>query len=150
VKTFKGIAELATAAGTDLGASDWLLIDQERIDTFAAATGDHQWIHVDPERAADGPFGATIAHGLLTLALLPVLTHQLYDVTDVSMAINIGLNKVRFINPVPVDSRIRASARIVEVTELEGAVQVVFSTTFEIEGVEKPAAVVESIGRFFE
>jgi len=149
VKTFNGIAELANAGGTDLGASDWLRIDQERIDTFAAATGDHQWIHVDPERAAEGPFGRTIAHGFLTLSLLPVLQHQIYDVTGISMAVNVGLNKVRFLAPVPVGSRVRARATITEVTELDGAVQVVFATTLEIEGVDKPAAVVESIARFF-
>jgi len=149
VKTFQGIADLAGAAGTDLGASDWLEIDQQRIDTFAAATGDHQWIHVDPERAADGPFGRTIAHGFLTLSVLPVLQHQLYAVEGVRMAVNVGLNRVRFAAPVPVGSKIRARAQITEVTELEGAVQVVFATTLEIEGVEKPAAVVESIARFF-
>jgi acyl dehydratase len=149
VKTFNGIAELAAAAGTDLGVSDWLVVDQARIDGFAEATGDHQWIHVDPERAADGPFGRTIAHGFLTLSLLPVLQHQLYDVTGVRMAVNVGLNKVRFLAPVPVDSKVRAAATITEVVELDGAVQVTFATTFEIEGVEKPAAVVESIARFF-
>ena len=149
MKTFQGIAELAGAAGTDLGASDWLEIDQQRIDTFAQATGDHQWIHVDPERAADGPFGATIAHGFLTLSVIPVLQHQLYAVEGVRMAVNVGLNKVRFINPVLVGSKVRARATIAEVTELEGAVQVVFATTIEIEGAEKPAAVVESIARFF-
>ena len=149
MKTFQGIADLAGAAGTDLGASDWLEIDQHRIDMFAAATGDHQWIHVDPERAADGPFGRTIAHGFLTLSVLPVLQHQLFTVEGVRMAVNVGLNRVRFAAPVPVGSKIRARAQITEVTELEGAVQVLFSTTLEIEGVEKPAAVVESIARFF-
>ena len=150
MKTFQGIAELARAAGTDLGSSDWLEIDQQRIDTFAAATGDHQWIHVDPERAADGPFGRTIAHGFLTLSLLPVLQHQLYAVEGVRMAVNVGLNRVRFMTPVPVGSKVRASAKIISVTELDGAVQLVFATTIEIEGVEKPAAVIESIARFFE
>ncbi|MCW2856575.1 MAG: dehydratase [Marmoricola sp.] len=149
MKTFQGITELAGAAGTDLGTSDWLEIDQQRIDRFADATGDHQWIHVDPERAADGPFGRTIAHGFLTLSVLPVLQHQLYAVEGVRMAVNVGLNRVRFMTPVPVGSKIRARATIAEVTELDGAVQVTFSTTIEIEGVEKPAAVVESIGRFF-
>ncbi|MFL6063018.1 MAG: MaoC family dehydratase [Marmoricola sp.] len=149
MKTFQGIAELAGAAGTDLGASDWLEIDQQRIDTFAAATGDHQWIHVDPERAADGPFGATIAHGFLTLSVLPVLQHQLYAVEGVRMAVNVGLDKVRFVSPVLVGSKVRARASISEVIELEGTVQVVFATTIEIEGVEKPAAVVTSIARFF-
>jgi acyl dehydratase len=149
VKTFKGLTELAQAAGTDLGVSDWMVVDQRRIDLFAEATGDHQWIHVDPARAATGPFGKTIAHGFLTLSLLPVLQHQLYAVEGVSMAVNYGMNKVRFMSPVPVDSRIRAAARIVEVTELDNAVQLVFSTTLEVEGSTKPAAVVESIGRFF-
>ncbi|MFL6108951.1 MAG: MaoC family dehydratase [Marmoricola sp.] len=149
MKTFKGIAELAGAAGADLGASEWLEIDQARIDRFAEATGDDQWIHVDPERAAQGPFGRTIAHGFLTLSLLPVLQHELYAVEDITMAVNVGMNKVRFMNPVPVGSRIRARLKVTEATELEGAVQLVFSTTIEIEGVEKPAAVVESIGRFF-
>ncbi len=125
------------------------MIDQERIDRFAEATGDHQWIHVDPERAKDGPFGRTIAHGLLTLSLLPVLQHQLYAVEDVTMAVNYGMNRVRFMSPVPVDSKVRARASITAVDELPGAVQVAFSTTFEVEGVEKPAAVVESIARFF-
>ncbi|MFL6024128.1 MAG: MaoC family dehydratase [Marmoricola sp.] len=149
MKTFNGIADLAGAAGTELGVSDWIVVDQARIDGFAAATGDHQWIHVDPERAAEGPFGRTIAHGFLTLSLLPVLQHQLYTVEGVRMAVNVGLNKVRFLAPVPVDSKVRASATITEVVEFDGAVQVTFSTTFEIDGVEKPAAVVESIARFF-
>jgi acyl dehydratase len=149
VKTFKGIAGLAAAAGTDLGVSEWLEIDQDRIDRFADATGDHQWIHVDPERAAEGPFGRTIAHGFLTLSLLPALQHQMYAVEDVAMAVNVGMNKVRFVSPVPVGSRVRARVVIGEVTELEGAVQVVIATTIEIEGEDKPAAVVESIARFF-
>lgn len=149
MRTFQGLGDLASAAGEDLGVTDWLVIDQERIDTFAEATGDHQWIHVDPVRAKDGPFGRTIAHGFLTLSLLPVLQHQLYAVEDVRMAVNYGLNKVRFMSPVPVDSKIRARARIGDVEQLDGAVQVTFVTTFEIEGVDKPAAVAESIARFF-
>lgn len=149
MKTFHGIAELEAAAGTDLGASDWLLVDQQRIDLFAEATGDHQWIHVDPERAKDGPFGATIAHGFLTLSLMPVLQHGLYDVQDVRMAVNYGLNKVRFITPVVVGSRVRAACRITAADAMPGAVQITFETTIEIDGVEKPAAVIESIARFF-
>lgn len=150
MRTFQGLVDLASAAGEDLGVTDWLVIDQERIDTFAQATGDHQWIHVDPERAKDGPFGRTIAHGFLTLSLLPVLQQQLYAVEDVRMAVNYGLNKVRFMSPVPVDSKIRVRARIGDVEQMDGAVQLTFVTTFEIEGVEKPAAVAESIARFFE
>jgi acyl dehydratase len=149
VKTFNGLAELAEAEGLDLGVSDWMVVDQARIDRFAEATGDHQWIHVDPERAASGPFGRTIAHGFLTLSLLPVLQHQLYAVEGVSMAVNVGLNRVRFMAPVPVDSKVRVALRITEATTMENAVQLVFSTTFEVEGSDKPAAVVESIGRFF-
>ena len=149
MRTFQGLADLAEAAGTDLGATDWLTVEQDRIDKFAEATGDHQWIHVDPERAKDGPFGRTIAHGFLTLSLLPVLQHELYSVENIRMAVNYGLNKVRFMSPVPVDARIRAQARISEVETMDGAVQVTFVTTFEIEGVEKPAAVAESIARFF-
>ena len=149
MKTFNGLAELAEAEGLDLGMSDWMVVDQARIDGFADATGDHQWIHVDPERAATGPFGRTIAHGFLTLSLLPVLQHQLYAVEGVSMAVNVGLNRVRFMAPVPVDSKVRVAVKITEVTVLENAVQLVFSTVFEVEGSDKPAAVVESIGRFF-
>ena len=148
MKRFNGLAELAEAAGTDLGTSDWIVIDQERIDRFAEATGDHQWIHVDPERAKEGPFGATIAHGFLTLALLPVLQHELYAVDGVRMAVNYGLDRVRFMSPVLVGSKVRARAEVAEVASLDGAVQVTFSTTFEIDGVDKPAAVATSIARF--
>jgi acyl dehydratase len=148
MRVYDGLAEFAEAQGDDLGASGWMLIEQARIDQFADATGDHQWIHVDPERAAKGPFGATIAHGLLTLSLLPPLLNSLYRVDNVTMAVNYGFNRIRFMSPVPVDSKVRASATIREVTSLPGAVQAVFETTFEIDGVDKPAAVVESIVRY--
>ena len=148
MKRFNGLGELAEAAGTDLGTSDWIVIDQERIDRFAEATGDHQWIHVDPERAKEGPFGATLAHGFLTLSLLPVFQHELYAVDGVRMAVNYGLDRVRFMWPVPVGSKVRARAEVVGAESLDGAVQVTFSTTFEIDGVDKPAAVVTSIARF--
>jgi acyl dehydratase len=148
MRTFHGVAELAEASGVDLGISDWVEVTQEQIDLFARATGDHQWIHVDRERAREGPFGSTIAHGYLTLSLVPVLQHQLYAVEGVSMVINYGLDRVRFLSPVPVGSRVRAAVRIVDVTALEGAVQVVFATTLAMEGSPKPAAVVQSIGRF--
>jgi acyl dehydratase len=119
------------------------------VNLFADATEDHQWIHVDPEKAKNGPFGGTIAHGLLTLSLLPHFSHQLYTVDNVSMAINYGYNKVRFINPVKVGSKIRATAELTKVEEVAGgAVQVTMTTTVEIEGVEKPAMVAESIARF--
>lgn len=148
MKIFEGFGELAAAAGTDLGVSSWVTVDQERIDTFAAATGDDQWIHVDPARAAEGPFGATIAHGFLTLSLLPVMLNELYRVDGVRLAVNYGLDRVRFVSPVPVGSRVRLASRIAEVTSLEGAAQAVFESTFEIDGIEKPAAVVRSIVRY--
>ncbi len=148
MKVYDGVAGFASAEGDVLGTSDWLEIDQARIDTFADATGDHQWIHVDSERAAEGPFGATIAHGFLTLSLLPPLLNQLYRVDNVRMAVNYGLDKVRFMAPVRVGSKIRLTARVLSVSPLEGAVQATFESTFEIEGSEKPAAVVHSIVRY--
>lgn len=148
MKTFNGLAELIAAEGAELGPTEWLEIRQDRVDMFAEATDDHQWIHIDPQRAADGPFGGTIAHGLLTLSLIPHFTHQMYTVDNVAMAINYGYNKVRFITPVRVGARLRARAQISSVTELDGAVQATLSTTVEIEGSDKPAAVAESIVRF--
>ncbi|KRC54130.1 MULTISPECIES: MaoC family dehydratase [unclassified Nocardioides] len=149
MKVYDGLAAFAQAEGDVLGTSDWMVVEQERIDRFAEATGDHQWIHVDPKRAKEGPFGATIAHGFLTLSLLPPLLNSLYRVDGVAMAVNYGLDKVRFMAPVRVDSKIRATAKVLTVTPLEGAVQAVLETTFEIEGSEKPAAVVQSIVRYF-
>ncbi len=148
MKTFTGIAEVAAAVGQDLGTSDWLLIDQARIDAFADATEDHQWIHVDPERAAAGPFGTTIAHGYLTLSLLSGFYEQIYTVEGISMAINYGLGKVRFPSPVPSGSRVRGATRLIKVTEVAGGIQCTFETVVSIEGQEKPACVAESIARF--
>ncbi|HET7665035.1 MAG TPA: MaoC family dehydratase [Mycobacterium sp.] len=148
MKKFSGLDELVAAQGSQLGPTDWLEVTQERVNLFADATDDHQWIHVDPERAANGPFGGTIAHGLLTLSLLPHFTHQLYTVDNVSMAINYGYNKVRFITPVRVGSRVRARAEIAKVDQLDGAVQATVPVTVEIEGSDRPAAVAESIVRF--
>jgi acyl dehydratase len=148
VKTFNGLDEFAAAEGTQLGPTDWLEITQDRVNLFADATEDHQWIHVDPERAAKGPFGGTIAHGLLTLSLLPHFTRQLYTVDNITMAINYGYNKVRFITPVRVGAKVRARAEIASVAQLDGGVQATVATTLEIEGSEKPAAVAESIARF--
>jgi acyl dehydratase len=148
VKVFQNIEEFAGAAGADLGTSDWVEIDQDRIDRFAGATGDHQWIHVDPQAAAEGPFGRTIAHGFLTLSLLPVLWKQVYSVEGVTMAVNYGLGKVRFVSPVPSGSKIRASVKIMDVARLAGAVQGTLSTTIEVDGSDKPAAVVESVVRY--
>lgn len=148
MKKFNGLAELIAAEGEQLGPTDWLEITQERVNLFADATDDHQWIHVDPDRAADGPFGGTIAHGLLTLSLLPHFTHQLYTVDNVAMAINYGYNRVRFITPVRVGGKLRARAEITSVTRLDTAVQATLRMTVEIEGSDKPAAVAESIVRF--
>ena len=148
MKKFNGLAELIAAEGEQLGPTEWLQITQDRVELFADATDDHQWIHVDPARAADGPFGGTIAHGLLTLSLIPHFTHQLYSVDNVAMAINYGYNRVRFITPVRVGARLRARAEIVSVTQLDSAVQATLSITVEIEGSDKPAAVAESIVRF--
>ena len=148
MKKFSGLDEFVAAQGSQLGPTDWLEVTQERVNLFADATNDHQWIHIDPERAANGPFGGTIAHGLLTLSLLPQFTHQLYTVDNVAMAINYGYNKVRFITPVRVGSKIRARAEIAKVDQLDGAVQARVTVTVEIEGSDKPAAVAESIARF--
>lgn len=147
MKVFSNLAEFVAAAGSQLGPSEWMEITQERVNLFAEATDDHQWIHVDPERAAAGPFGGTIAHGLLTLSLLPHFTHQLYRVDNVALAVNYGYNKVRFITPVKVGANVRAGAVISKIDELDGAVQATMTITVEIEGSDKPAAVVESIVR---
>jgi acyl dehydratase len=148
VKIFDGLDEFVAAEGTELGPTEWLEIGQDRVDLFADATDDHQWIHVDPQRAADGPFGGTIAHGLLTLSLLPRLMQQMYRVDNVAMGINYGYNKVRFITPVRVGARVRARAVIDSITKVDGAVQAVVVTTVEVEGLGKPAAVAEAIARY--
>jgi acyl dehydratase len=148
VRKFSGLDEFVAAEGAELGPTDWLEVTQDRVNLFADATDDHQWIHVDPERAANGPFGGTIAHGLLTLSLLPHFTHQLYTVDNIAMAINYGYNKVRFITPVRVGAKIRARAQIAKVDQLDGAVQATVTVTVEIDGSDKPAAVAESIVRF--
>jgi acyl dehydratase len=148
VRVFNDLSEFVAAAGSQLGPTEWMPITQDRVNQFAEATDDHQWIHVDPERAASGPFGGTIAHGLLTLSLLPHFTHQLYRVDNVALAVNYGYNKVRFITPVKVGANVRARAEISNVDQLDGAVQVTMTVTVEIEGSAKPAAVAESIVRF--
>ena len=148
MKKFSGLDEFAAAEGTELGHTEWLEITQDRVNLFADATDDHQWIHIDPERAAQGPFGGTIAHGLLTLSLLPHFTRQLYTVDNIAMAINYGYNKVRFITPVRVGAKVRARAQIAKVDQLDRGVQATVGITVEIEGSEKPAAVAESIVRF--
>lgn len=148
MKVFDGLDEFVAATGSQLGPTDWLPVEQDRVNKFADATDDHQWIHVDPELAADGPFGGTIAHGLLTLSLLPHFMHQLYTVNNVAMAINYGFNKVRFITPVRVGAKVRARSEIANVQKLDGAVQATLVTTIEVEGSQKPAAVIESIIRY--
>ncbi|MER6224065.1 MaoC family dehydratase [Streptomyces sp900105755] len=147
--TVTGLAELKKLAGSDLGTSDWIEVSQDRIDTFADATGDHQWIHVDPERAAAGPFGAPIAHGYLTLSLFIPLFTELLDVRGVTTKVNYGLNKVRFPSPVKAGSRIRLTGRLTEVEDVPGGVQIVVDGTIEIEGGAKPAAVLQSLSRFY-
>ncbi|MFF3201688.1 MaoC family dehydratase [Streptomyces sp. NPDC002962] len=147
--TANGLDELKKLAGSDLGTSEWIEVTQERIDTFADATGDHQWIHVDPERAAAGPFGAPIAHGYLTLSLFIPLFTELLDVQGVTTKVNYGLNKVRFPSPVKVGSRIRLVGKLTEVADVLGGVQITVDGAIEIEGGAKPAAVLQSLSRFY-
>ena len=142
-------SEAASLAGTDLGYTDWLEITQDRIDLFADATNDHQWIHVDPERASTGPFGAPIAHGFLTLSLAVTFWSELFDLTDVTTKVNYGLDKVRFVSPVKVGSRVRMMATIAEVTEVKGGYQFAVDQTIEIEGGERPALVARGLYRFY-
>jgi acyl dehydratase len=149
MRVFNGPDELRAAAGTNVGASEWVTVDQKQIDTFADATGDHQWIHVDQEKAAAGPFGKTIAHGFLTLSLMPVLVAQVYRIDGVKMGINYGLNRVRFTSPVPVGSRVRANVDVAEVTEIEGGLQAALKVSIELEGSAKPAVVAEWLTRQF-
>ncbi len=150
MRVFDGLDELrGVADGSQLGVSEWVTIDQSMIDTFAEATGDHQWIHVDPQRAADGPFGTTIAHGFLTLSLLPRLAQQVYRVDGVAMAVNYGLDKVRFVAPVPVGSRVRVSTDLVRTHEAGGGLRVFLESTVEIEGSAKPACVAQTIAQLF-
>jgi acyl dehydratase len=147
MRVFNGVDELRAAVGTQLGSSDWITVDQSQIDMFADATDDHQWIHVDEERAKAGPFGTTIAHGFLTLSLLSSLIKQIYTVENVKMGINYGLNKVRFTSPVPVGSKVRGTIDLVDVSDVSGGVQVVNKVVVEIEGAERPALVAEWLTR---
>jgi len=146
----KGLDGVKARAGKELGASDWLDISQQRVDRFADATLDHQWIHVDPERAkAESPFGGTIAHGYLTLSLLPFLLEQIVEVRGVRMTINYGLNRLRYPSPVPVGSRVRLGMRMAGVEEIRGGVQCQLDCTVEVEGGDKPALVAEVLFRFY-
>ncbi|MEU1626577.1 MaoC family dehydratase [Streptomyces sp. NPDC020096] len=148
-RVFASVDELRAAVGEELGPTPWVEIDQKRIDLFAEATGDHQWIHVDPEKAAQGPFGTTIAHGYLTLSLIPSLMPELMRVEGVRMGVNYGVNKVRFPAPVPVGSQLRASALIAEVSEVSEGVQLVTRITIERADGEKPVCVAETVARFY-
>jgi len=146
---FASLEELRAAAGTSLGAGDWTTVTQEQVNMFADATGDHQWIHIDPERAAAGPFGRTIAHGYLTLSLLPQLASGRFRVDGARMAVNYGLNKVRFPAPLPVGTRVRGLIDIVSVEDVESGVQVTAKVTVEAEGLPKPVCVAETLTRIY-
>ncbi|MFE9788880.1 MaoC family dehydratase [Nocardia salmonicida] len=145
---FADFDAVRAAVGTELGPSEWVTIDQRRIDLFAEATGDHQWIHVDAERAAAGTYGTTIAHGLLTLSLIVPMTQQIMSVSAATVGINYGFDRVRFLTPVPVDSRIRAHLTLTEVTEVPGGVQIHRHVTVELDNAPRPACVADSIARF--
>lgn len=144
-RRFSGADELTAAVGTHLGYSDWVTVTQEKVNLFADATGDHQWIHVDPERAATGPYGGTIAHGYLTLSLIPVLRHSAWTPGPVAMGINYGANKVRFPAPVPVGARIRAGFELTAVTVGASGHQVIETVTIEVEGGQKPVCIAETV-----
>jgi acyl dehydratase len=148
--TVSGIDELKAKAGEHLGYSEWHDVDQNQVNLFADATGDHQWIHVDPERAKkESPFGGPIAHGYLTLSLAPALLPQVLQVEGISMGVNYGCNKVRFPSPVPVGSRVRAGAQLASVEDVPGGAQVTMDVTFEVEGQEKPACVAQVVYRYY-
>jgi acyl dehydratase len=147
VRTFTSAADLKASEGQEIGISDWHEIPQSQIDLFAAATGDDQWIHVDPQRAADGPYGATIAHGYLTLALLAPLMKTTYRIEGAKMAVNYGLNKVRFAAPVRVGSRVRVRVSLASVEAIPNGVQSVWSAIVELEGSDKPACIAEPVTR---
>lgn len=148
-KIFETPTALIGSEGTTLGPTEWLAIEQDRVDGFADVTGDHQWIHVDVERAKDGPFGGTIAHGYLTMSLVNFFLPQLIEVRGFAHAVNVGADRLRFLAPVKVGARIRGVGEIVSVEEVKGAIQSVVRVTVEIEGSEKPACVVDTISRYF-
>lgn len=148
-KIFDSPAALLGSEGTQLGPSDWLLIDQDRVNGFAGVTGDHQWIHVDVERAKSGPFGGTIAHGYLTMSLVNYFLPQLIEVRGFAHAVNVGADRLRFLSPVKVGSHIRGVGEIMSVEEMKGAIQAVIRVTIDVVGSEKPACVVDTISRYF-
>jgi acyl dehydratase len=148
--TVNGIAELKGLVGQELGTSGWHEITQEQVNQFADATGDHQWIHVDVERAKAGPFGGPIAHGYLTLSLAPTLMAEILTVEGIAMGVNYGLNKLRFPSPVPVGSKVRASATLAGLDDVAGGAQATIDATFEIEGGSKPVCVAQLVFRYYE
>ena len=149
MKTYQSVAELKSLVGSQLGVSDWVSIDQHRIDQFAAVTGDDQWIHIDPVRAAAGMFGSPVAHGFLTLSLLPLFVRTSHKINGARMSVNYGLNRVRFPAPVPVNSRLRAHFKLLSFDPFEGGVQLITEVSVEREGEPKPVCVAESVGRLY-
>ena len=150
MRTITGLAELRSAEGQDLGTSDWHEVTQKDIDTFADVTGDHQWIHIDVDRAKETPFGGTIAHGYYTLSLAPVLSDQIFELRGFAFALNYGLNKVRFPAPLPVGSKVRMHAKLKELADVPGGAQMNVEVTFEREGGDKPVCVAETLARVYE
>jgi acyl dehydratase len=149
-RVIRGLDELRTLVGQRIGTSDWCEVTQARVNSFAEGTGDFQWIHCDPARASRlSPYGGTIAHGFLTLSLIPALSQQMHSIEGVSMALNYGLNRVRFPGPVPVGSRVRMTSDLLELREMTGAVQATYRHSFEVEGCSKPACVAESVVRLY-
>jgi acyl dehydratase len=149
MNTYQKLSDLKALIGSSLGTSDWFYIDQARIDQFAAVTGDDQWIHVDPKRAAAGPFGTTVAHGHLTLALIPVMVRSAFKIGDVRMSVNYGLNRVRFPAPVPVESRLRGHFNLMAFEPIAGGAQITVEITTELAGHPKPVCVAQSMARHF-
>ena len=149
-RTINGIAELKTLVGEHLGYSPYVEITQEQVNTFAEATGDHQWIHVDVEKAKEGPFGGPIAHGYLTLSLGPMLAPQVFTVSGISMGVNYGTEKVRFPAPVPVGARVRLGATLLAVDDVPGGAQVTQEFVFEVEGASKPSCVAQVVFRYYD
>ena len=149
MNTYEQLSDLGGLVGTLLGTSDWIEIDQARIDQFAVVTGDSQWIHIDPVRAAAGPFGTTVAHGYLTLSLLPVMVRSAFKVGNVRMTVNYGLNRVRFPAPVPAGSRLRGQFKLASFEPIPGGAQVIAEVTCEREGHTKPVCVAESVARHY-
>ena len=149
MKSFEHLADLQPLVGQEIGVSEWISVEQQRIDQFADATGDHQWIHIDPERAAAGPFKTTVAHGFLTLSLLPEMSASAFEVRDTRMGVNYGLNRVRFPAPVPSGSRLRGRFKLLGYEPIEGGAQLTVEVTMEREGSPKPVCVAESVARRF-